>query len=56
MKKDQTAKANAKLVAQIRRGLKAGRRVKLLADATGYTTQRIYQIKADMVKAGELQA
>lgn len=51
-----TANRKVDQMKKIKRGLKAGRKVKLLADATGYTTQRIYQIKADMVRAGELQA
>lgn len=54
MKKDEADKAKAKLISQIKRGLKSGKKARALADATGYTTSRVYQIRKAMVEAGEL--
>lgn len=54
MKKDETDKARAKLIAKIKRGLKANKTARQISAETGYTTQRIYQIRRDMRNAGEL--
>lgn len=56
VKKDEADKAKRDLIAKIKRGLKSGKKVRALSDATGYTTARIYQIKKAMIDNGELQA
>lgn len=55
MNKTEADKARAKLIRTIKRQLKLGAKVRYIADATGYTTSRIYQIKGDMVRDGELK-
>lgn len=56
MSKKDTDKARQKALVKIKRGLRGKRRVAEIAAETGYTAARIYQIKAEMVKAGELIA
>lgn len=56
MKKGEADKAREKLQKQIRRELRKGTKVLKIAADTGYTSARIYQIKAQMVYAGELEA
>lgn len=48
-------KAKAKLVGKVRLGLLRGSKtVAQIAEETGYTTQRIYQIRKAMTDNGEL--
>lgn len=55
MNKAESEKARKRVIDKIKRGLRSKRRVAEIAAETGYTSARIYQIKADMVKTGELK-
>lgn len=54
MNKTEAEKARKKAHAQIKRALKKNVKPAKIAADTGYTPARIYQIKAEMVRAGEL--
>lgn len=56
MNKSDADKTRKALLAKIRRGLKKGHTARAISDATGYTTSRVYQIKKEMLAAGELKA
>lgn len=55
MNKAEADKARKKLNDKVKRELRKGTKPRAIAEATGYTTARIYQIRGQLVEAGELE-